>query len=144
MMKPSLRTEQWVSGLIVQTNSGISVLTVMWTVTERWLTNHIGDSSVSNFFFISDCIVPRLFSDIMSADRQLANEIEFDLRKFEEQQEELERQRLEQLRRRSRGVPVRTLFLFVALNLMSFTSYKFHCPPNDWSVLTALLWFSAW
>ena len=67
----------------------------------------------------------------MSADRQLANEIEFDLRKFEEQQEELERQRLEQLRRRSRGVPARTLFLFVALNLMSFTSYKFHCPPND-------------
>ena len=67
----------------------------------------------------------------MSADRQLAKEIEFDLRKFEEQQEELERQRLEQLRRRSRGVPVRTLFLFVALIVMSFTSYKFHCPPND-------------
>ena len=84
---------------------------VMWTVTEGWLTNHIGDSSVTNFFFISDCIVPRLFSDIMSADRQLANEIEFDLRKFEEQQEEMERQRLEQLRRRFRGAPVRTLFL---------------------------------
>ena len=47
----------------------------------------------------------------MSADRQLANEIEFDLRKFEEQQEEMERQRLEQLRRRSRGAPVRAFFL---------------------------------
>ena len=43
----------------------------------------------------------------MSADRQMANEIEFDLRKFEEQQEEMERQRQEQLRRRSRGAPVR-------------------------------------
>ena len=51
----------------------------------------------------SDCLLK--FPDIMSADRQLANEIEFDLRKFEEQQEEMERQRLEQQRRRSRGVP---------------------------------------
>lgn len=44
-------------------------------------------------------------ADIMSADRQLANEIEFDLRKFEEQQEELERQKLEAQRRRSQGPP---------------------------------------
>ena len=33
------------------------------------------------------------FSDILSADRTLATEIEFDLRKFEEQQAELARQR---------------------------------------------------
>ena len=57
----------------------------------------------------------------MSADRQLANEIEFDLRKFEEQQEELERQRLEQLRRRSRGAPVRMLFLFIVLNVKTLS-----------------------
>ena len=57
----------------------------------------------------------------MSADRQLANEIEFDLRKFDEQQEELERQRLEQLRRRSRGAPVQTLFVFVALNVKTLS-----------------------
>ena len=31
-------------------------------------------------------------TDILSADRQLAKEIEFDLRKFEEEQEELRRQ----------------------------------------------------
>ena len=66
----------------------------------------------------------------MSADRQLANEIEFDLRKFEEQQEELERQRLEQLRRRSRGAPVRTLFLFVALDVKLFHFLKIPFPTN--------------
>lgn len=31
-------------------------------------------------------------TDILSADRQLAKEIEFDLRKFEEEQEEMRRQ----------------------------------------------------
>ena len=71
---------------------------------------------VISFFYFRLHRVLRLFSDIMSADRQLANEIEFDLQKFEEQQEELERQRLEQLRRRSRGAPVRTLLLCVALS----------------------------
>ncbi|XP_013384160.1 condensin-2 complex subunit D3-like [Lingula anatina] len=39
----------------------------------------------------------------MSADRQLANEIEFDLRKFEEQQEELELQKKQQQQRKSLG-----------------------------------------
>ena len=40
------------------------------------------------------------FVDIMAADRQLATEIEFDLRKFEEAQQEAERQRQQQLQRR--------------------------------------------
>ena len=35
--------------------------------------------------------------DVLSADRQLANEIEFDLKRFEEQQKELEDQRRKQL-----------------------------------------------
>lgn len=34
--------------------------------------------------------------DVLSADRQLANEIEFDLKRFEEQQKELEEQRRKQ------------------------------------------------
>ncbi len=41
-------------------------------------------------------------ADIMSGDRQLANEIEFDLRRFEEQQQEAERQQ----RRASQGAPL--------------------------------------
>ena len=35
--------------------------------------------------------------DVLSADRQLANEIEFDLKRFEEQQKELEEQRRKQI-----------------------------------------------
>lgn len=35
--------------------------------------------------------------DVLSADRQLANEIEFDLKRFEEQEKELEDQRRKQL-----------------------------------------------
>jgi len=34
--------------------------------------------------------------DVLSADKQLANEIEFDLKRFEEQQKELEEQRRKQ------------------------------------------------
>lgn len=34
--------------------------------------------------------------DVLSADRQLANEIEFDLKRFEEQQKELEEERRKQ------------------------------------------------
>ena len=34
--------------------------------------------------------------DVLSADQQLANEIEFDLKRFEEQQKELEDQRRKQ------------------------------------------------
>ena len=34
--------------------------------------------------------------DVLSADRQLANEIEFDLKRFEEQQKELEEQKRKQ------------------------------------------------
>ena len=45
-----------------------------------------------------------LITDIMAADRQLANEIEFDLRKFEDQQEQ-ERQEQERRRRRSVNTP---------------------------------------
>ncbi|CAC5408299.1 NCAPD3 [Mytilus coruscus] len=52
--------------------------------------------------------------DILSADRQLATEIEFDLRKFEEQEEELERQRNASIIQFAEGVkdkatPPRTL-----------------------------------
>ena len=39
-----------------------------------------------------------IFLDVLSADRQLANEIEFDLRKFEEEQKELEKQQRERAR----------------------------------------------
>ena len=35
---------------------------------------------------------------MLSADRQLANEIEFDLRKFDEEQKELEKQQRERVR----------------------------------------------
>ena len=35
--------------------------------------------------------------DVLSADRQLANEIEFDLKRFEEQEKELEDQRRKRL-----------------------------------------------
>ena len=38
---------------------------------------------------------------MLSADRQLANEIEFDLRKFEEEQKELEKQQRERARNAS-------------------------------------------
>ena len=42
-----------------------------------------------------------ILADIMSADRQLAKEIEFDLRKFEEEQQEAELRRQEAARRKS-------------------------------------------
>ena len=55
--------------------------------------------------------------DVLAADKQMANEVEFDLRKFEEQQEELERRRLEQARRRS-GIVPGTVCLTSILHLM--------------------------
>ena len=38
-------------------------------------------------------MISLMISEIMSGDKQLANEIEFDLRRFEEQQIELEKQK---------------------------------------------------
>jgi hypothetical protein len=41
----------------------------------------------------TNLIICSSFADIMAADKQLAKEIEFDLRKFEEQQAEIEAQK---------------------------------------------------
>ncbi len=61
-----------------------------------------------------------VFTDVLAADKQMANEVEFDLRKFEEQQEELERRRLEQARRRSGLLPGTVTSYIKASSLVHF------------------------
>ncbi len=61
----------------------------------------------------------------MSADRQLAKEIEFDLRKFEEEQEEAERRRQEEANRRSpapyKNMVGPLLFYYMVLKVIGTT-----------------------